>query len=88
MSSPARTRAVGASLLLRRGCLNKMQPAVDLHQPLLKCLAGYQVAKDAFGGAFNSEHLKIGAKRWRLNRGKDDDSGKSQSSLSLSLLPM
>lgn len=52
----------------------------------LGCFAGYQVAKDAFGGAFNSEHLTIGAKRWRLNRGKDDDSG--EPSLSLSLSPL
>ncbi len=33
------------------------------------CLAGYQVAKDAFGGAFMSEQLSIGADRWKLGRG-------------------
>ncbi|EIE21372.1 kinase-like protein [Coccomyxa subellipsoidea C-169] len=41
--------------------------------------AGYQVARDAFGGAFSSENLDIGAKRWRLNRGKAHDSGKERS---------
>ena len=33
------------------------------------CCAGYQVAKDAFGGAFTSENLSIGRQRWRLKRG-------------------
>ena len=33
------------------------------------CSTGYQVAKDAFGGAFVSEELSIGADRWQLRRG-------------------
>ena len=32
--------------------------------------AGYQVAKDAFGGALVSEQLSIGADQWRLQRGQ------------------
>lgn len=38
--------------------------------------AGYQVAKDAFGGALSSQNLCIGPKRCRLKRG--DGSGIAQ----------
>ena len=35
----------------------------------MHAFVGYQVAKDAFGGAFTSENLSIGRQRWRLKRG-------------------
>ena len=37
--------------------------------------AGYQVAKDALGGALSSEHLSIGGRKWKLRRGKDNNDG-------------
>ena len=37
--------------------------------------AGYQVAKDALGGALSSEHLTIGGRKWKLRRGKDSNEG-------------
>ncbi len=40
-------------------------------------LAGYQVTKDALGGALSSEKLTIGGRKWKLRRGKGDDEGKA-----------
>lgn len=50
-------------------------PCVLLSPDDSPVIAGYQVAKDALGGALSSENLTIGGRKWKLRRGKEDDEG-------------